>query len=123
MFNSYFILLSGDFGSGFSQGLATLYSPITVTWSLILLLPRLGSRTSLREWSRRLHPRPRAPPSWAGSLSFLCLFHEESGFINQQRQQKQKTAATAATSSADGLLRGQSASGLESKAQVNLIEF
>ncbi len=43
MFNSYFILLSGDFGPCFSQGLATLCSPITATRSLILLLFHLWS--------------------------------------------------------------------------------
>lgn len=32
-----------------------------------------------------VYPRPRAPPSWAGSLSFLCSFHVENASINQQQ--------------------------------------
>lgn len=82
MFNSYFILLSGDFGPCFSQGLATLCSPITVTWSLILLLFHFAQACE----------RSRLPPSTRGLLppglvafSFLCSFHVENALINQQQ--------------------------------------
>lgn len=54
MFNSYFILLSGDFGPSFSQGLATFCTAITATCLLILLPFHLGNHTSLQAEQARL---------------------------------------------------------------------
>lgn len=54
MFNSYFILLSGDFGPSFSQGLATFCTAITATCLLILLPFHLGNHTSLQGEQARL---------------------------------------------------------------------
>lgn len=98
MFNSYFILLSGDFGPSFSQGLVTLCSPITVTWSLILLLFHLGSHTPASRADSTTRGLALLPPG-------LVAFPSSAHFM--WRRPWWTSSSSNSACSSDGLVWGQ----------------